>query len=1288
MRRALLAALAAVLLLPLAAARVGAQGSPLTFFTNYFVTGDYTVSGTSLWRKGIAGRASVDITVSGVPEGADVVAAFLYVQTAEAVQWSGIDHATFKGHDLGAGDASVAKALNWEQATRPCWSVAFPGGRRLVTYRADVLRYFDVEGGDGPNRGKLAINGPHTVSVPDYGYTYGDDDELGIEGYGATGARAVGASVLVVYRHPDLPYRGIVVYDGGATKQAFSTLTQTLGGFYQAAGLPAARLTTIVGDGRPYLSERVRVNGATVATNPYVSGDGPKWDTPTFQGVPVAANAAGATLEIAPNGLLSDCVSLSAVVLSVNVQDDDGDGLLDAWEKAGKTTAGLVDPLGRPLPLLGAMGAEPDRRDLFVEIGYMDTAATTYGGVAAAAHSHLPGPAALKLMGEAFAAAPIAVHFDVGPGYAAGEAAPYVIAPAYARGGEAISEQVTVCPPGAEPWVCQFSAYPGTVGWKSGFRFLRDQALAVTPLAGSPGLPAGADLEAFCGVPGYACTRRFDPERQQMFHYALFAHAIGLPKSEDPASLDFHIPRTNAGIADFPGGDVMVTLGGFADVDGKPIGTPFMQASTLMHELGHNLELRHGGGALEPNCKPTYFSVMNYLYQLRGLLDDGGSPNLGFSSNGPAIDPVAEGTLPAVQLQPYRLGWFAPLVTSYLNGRAKIPTRFCNGSDIPPGFPAAAISVRVDAATRAERIDWRADGDGNPDSPAAGSQDVNFDGDADDTLVSFDDWANLRLNQIGSRRNVGVTFPISTPGGVLDAVGPLSVNLGKGDLGKGDLGKGDLGKGDLGKGDLGKGDLGKGDLGKGDLGKGDLGKGDLGKGDLGGGDLFDPVGFPEAPPGGELDFETFTSMGNDPAYEFRACVVGAGCAGAPPELQVHDVLLTWTAATGGVVSYTAYRASGSGIPDESLWTAVGPPVPAATTPLQQIDATSLVNGATYTYFVLATYADGTTSAPSNPVTITAVNDPLVAGDDGYTTAEDTTLVVTAPGLLGNDTDADDPSPTGVVAVGALPAGVTLGAGGAFQYTPPANFHGTVTFQYKATRGAVESNVATVTIAVTPVNDAPVAVNDGYTMNQGGVLTVPALGVLANDSDVDSGGLTAGSLTQPATGKGAVVLNADGSFVYTPPASFSGTATFTYKASDGVASSSAATVTVTVNAVGYGFVNVKNLPPAAGVTFKPSSKGTMVDFEWKFTKNGSVVASSDARPRVTIQFPNGTVQTFTPENCAPAGIKFEYKSDSKLWDFHWTPKNNPTGTYYVIVYSDKTGQCFPTAGSGFPVVFKY
>ena len=105
------------------------------------------------------------------------------------------------------------------------------------------------------------------------------------------------------------------------------------------------------------------------------------------------------------------------------------------------------------------------------------------------------------------------------------------------------------------------------------------------------------------------------------------------PSDRCPAGVNplFRQPRTNTGLGDFPGGDILVTMGGFNDLDGLPVGTPFMQAATLMHEFGHNAERRHGGEAFEPNCRPTYLSVMNYMYQLRGLLDDDGEPNLGFS---------------------------------------------------------------------------------------------------------------------------------------------------------------------------------------------------------------------------------------------------------------------------------------------------------------------------------------------------------------------------------------------------------------------------------------------------------------------------------------------------------------------------------------------------------------------------------------------------------------------------------------------------------------------------------
>ena len=76
-----------------------------------------------------------------------------------------------------------------------------------------------------------------------------------------------------------------------------------------------------------------------------------------------------------------------------------------------------------------------------------------------------------------------------------------------------------------------------------------------------------------------------------------------------------------------------------------------------------------------------------------------------------------------------------------------------------------------------------------------------------------------------------------------------------------------------------------------------------------------------------------------------------------------------------------------------------------------------------------------------------------------------------------------------------------------------------------------------------------------------MLTVQAPGLLANDTDVEGDDLTATGLTQPAHGE--VALAADGSFTYTPDAGYFGTDTFTYKASDGAATSAATTVTITV-----------------------------------------------------------------------------------------------------------------------------
>lgn len=94
-----------------------------------------------------------------------------------------------------------------------------------------------------------------------------------------------------------------------------------------------------------------------------------------------------------------------------------------------------------------------------------------------------------------------------------------------------------------------------------------------------------------------------------------------------------------------------------------------------------------------------------------------------------------------------------------------------------------------------------------------------------------------------------------------------------------------------------------------------------------------------------------------------------------------------------------------------------------------------------------------------------------------------------------------------------------------------------------------------------LNLAPVAADDTYSTAPDTALTVPAPGVLGNDTDGDNDGLTAVLVSNP--GNGTLNLNTDGSFTYTPDAGFTGSDTFTYQANDGKEDSNVATVTITV-----------------------------------------------------------------------------------------------------------------------------
>ncbi|MCP4425025.1 MAG: tandem-95 repeat protein [Chloroflexi bacterium] len=190
----------------------------------------------------------------------------------------------------------------------------------------------------------------------------------------------------------------------------------------------------------------------------------------------------------------------------------------------------------------------------------------------------------------------------------------------------------------------------------------------------------------------------------------------------------------------------------------------------------------------------------------------------------------------------------------------------------------------------------------------------------------------------------------------------------------------------------------------------------------------------------------------------------------------------------------------------------------------------------------------------------------VADDDEYSVSEDTAKVVPDPGVLGNDTDDDFDTLTATVSSPPTVGTLVFTATGAFTYTPPLNYNGSVTFTYRAHDGGSFSNEAVVTITVTAVNDPPIANNDDYTTTEDITLTVGAVeGVLANDSDVDDGALSASLDVGPSSGD--FDLSGDGSFVYTPTVDYSGLITFTYFANDTISDSLAAsTVAITVTAV--------------------------------------------------------------------------------------------------------------------------
>ncbi|HBE66541.1 MAG TPA: hypothetical protein DDW52_00195 [Planctomycetaceae bacterium] len=195
------------------------------------------------------------------------------------------------------------------------------------------------------------------------------------------------------------------------------------------------------------------------------------------------------------------------------------------------------------------------------------------------------------------------------------------------------------------------------------------------------------------------------------------------------------------------------------------------------------------------------------------------------------------------------------------------------------------------------------------------------------------------------------------------------------------------------------------------------------------------------------------------------------------------------------------------------------------------------------------------------ITVTPVNDAPVASSGSASTNEDTSVDIPLSG-----TDVDGDSLAYSVAIAPENGSVVIN-GSVATYTPDANFNGADSFSFVANDGTENSAPAVISISVAPVNDLPVAVGDAWSLDQDSPLSVDAPGVLANDSDVDGDAITASLVDSPSSG--SVILNADGSFTYTPDPGFAGSDSFTYRADDGTGLGNTVSVELTVNAIAAG-----------------------------------------------------------------------------------------------------------------------
>ena len=284
---------------------------------------------------------------------------------------------------------------------------------------------------------------------------------------------------------------------------------------------------------------------------------------------------------------------------------------------------------------------------------------------------------------------------------------------------------------------------------------------------------------------------------------------------------------------------------------------------------------------------------------------------------------------------------------------------------------------------------------------------------------------------------------------------------------------------------------------------------------------------------------------------------------------------------------------------------------------------------------------GATSTANLVITVTGTNDVPVAQAASFSVAEDAALL--SGSVVAADVDAN--AALTFALNGSAPAGLTFNADGSYSFDAANSAYqslgvgqsAVLTVPYTVTDDQGTTSTANLVITVTGTNDAPVAAaNTGTVAEDATLSTNAAGGVLANDTDVDTGdtktvsavsfGSTAGAVGSAVAGTyGSLALNADGSYSYLANSSAaqalgvgqSATDTFTYTVRDAAGATSSTTLTLTVTGTNDAPVAVANTGTVAeDATLSVNAAGGVL-------ANATDVDTGDAKTVSTISFGSTT-----------------------------------------------------------------